>query len=120
MDDGSEDTSHDFEDGVANGGGDDSSNDDDDDDDESEESDVETDRQGGDGKGKGDDEDDSETEGDDGGATEAAEGATREQQRKQQPRPTAPLFSFPPGPRVERTKAEESLQVTTRPCVLAL
>lgn len=26
-------------------------------------------------------------------------------------RPMAPLFAFPPGPRVDRTKAEESLQV---------
>lgn len=30
-------------------------------------------------------------------------------------RPTAPLFSFPPGPRVDRTKAEESLQVSNQP-----
>ena len=27
-------------------------------------------------------------------------------------RPVAPLFSFPPGPRVDRTEAEESLQVS--------
>lgn len=46
--------------------------------------------------------------GEDEGAAEEAAAATQEAERR---RPVAPLFSFPPGPRVQRTEAEESLQV---------
>lgn len=65
--------------------------------------------EGGDG-GEGDDdgEDDgfSDVEAEEGGGTARGEH-----------RPTAPLFSFPPGPRFDRTEAEESLQVR---CLLIL
>lgn len=42
------------------------------------------------------------------GGAAAAAAATEGEERR---RPVAPLFSFPPGPRVRRTEAEDSLQV---------
>ena len=50
----------------------------------------------------------SEEEQEESSAKEGA-AATQEGERR---RPVAPLFSFPPGPRVQRTEAEESLQVS--------
>lgn len=50
-----------------------------------------------------------EEEEQEGGEGEGVKATAVEQERR---RPTAPLFSFPPGPRVRRTDAEEMLQVS--------
>lgn len=74
-------------------------------DEDEEQTDVEGDHEEKDDKG-GEGSQDGDEEGGKATATEEAKG------------PTAPLFSFPPGPRIERTKAEESLQVSCEATVL--
>lgn len=85
-------------------------NDDDDDDASEEQGEAEEDSE----DGPSEPEEGEESGGGEEGATqEAAEAAaaptTQDAERR---RPVAPLFSFPPGPRVRRTEAEENLQVS--------
>lgn len=89
----------------------------------------------GDGDGDGDDQDFSEEVSEEGGSAEGVREEEEEEEEQEQEQgedgnaeggaasaagaataqerqgPVAPLFSFPPGPRVHRTEAEESLQV---------
>ncbi|CAN0388629.1 unnamed protein product [Pylaiella littoralis] len=88
----------------------------------------------GDGDGDGDDQDFSEEVSEEGGSAEGVREEEEEEEEQEQEQgedgnaeggaasaagaataqerqgPVAPLFSFPPGPRVHRTEAEESLQ----------